>query len=166
MEDIYNKTIKEMKRIFHILLLLALIGAPMCDMYAQKKKTKDKIEMPEYPGGTSALQQFILSEVRYPTEARINGDMGEVLIGFTIDAQGALSGVRVLRSVSKALDEEAVRVVKKMRYWIPGKRNGRPVRAEMSIPINFKVVVENNKYINDDENSSKHSEEVIKELLH
>lgn len=155
-----------MKRILHLLLLFALLSTPMCDIYAQKKKTKDKIEMPEYPGGVVAMQEFILSEVRYPDEARINGDIGEVLVGFTIDSQGALSGVRVLKSVSKALDEEAVRVVKKMRYWTPGKRNGKPVRAEMSIPINFKVVVENNKYVNEEWDDSKKNKEILKELLH
>jgi TonB family protein len=65
---------------------------------------------------------------------------------------GYISGVRVVRSVSESLDAEAVRVVSKMRPWIPGKKNGRPVRAEMTIPINFKVVYEN-KYVNDSEDS-------------
>jgi TonB family protein len=65
---------------------------------------------------------------------------------------GYITGVRVVRSVSKALDAEAVRVVSKMPPWIPGKKNGRPVRAEMSIPINFKVEFRN-KYVGEEEGS-------------
>ena len=79
-----------------------------------------------------------------------NNEMGEVIVGFSIGIDGSVSSVRVLKSVSPSLDKEALRVVQGMRYWYPAKKNGRLVRAEMSIPINFKVVYEN-KYINDDQ---------------
>ena len=78
-----------------------------------------------------------------------NKESGEVLIAFSVGMDGYISGVRVVRSVSESLDAEAVRVVRKMPPWIPGKKNGRPVRAEMSIPINFKVKFEN-KYVDSD----------------
>lgn len=130
--------------------------------YAQNKK--DKIVMPEYPGGQAALRNFLLKELTYPEEARLNDEMGEVLIGFSVGMDGYISSVRVLKSVSPLLDAEAVRVVKMMKYWTPGSRNGMPVRAEMSIPINFKTVRGNNRYVGGDGDASGRAEEVMKGL--
>lgn len=141
-----------MKRFARVLLLILFMVAPAGNMYAQSKK--DKIVMPEYPGGQGALHKFLLKELRYPTEARINNEIGEVLVGFSVGMDGYVSGVRVLRSVSPSLDAEAVRVVKLTRYWSPGKRNGVPVRAEMSIPINFKTVREHDKFVDEDDDGS------------
>ena len=111
---------------------------------------KDEIIMPQYPGGEKALHEYILSELTYPVEAMLNNEVGEVIVGFSIGIDGSVSSVRVLKSVSPLLDKEALRVVKGMRYWYPAKKNGRLVRADMSIPINFKLIYEN-KYINDDQ---------------
>lgn len=121
--------------------------------------------MPEYPGGQAALHKFLLSELTYPEEARLNDEIGEVLIGFSVGMDGSVSGVRVLRSVSPSLDAEAVRVVKLMKYWSPGTRNGMPVRAEMSIPINFKAVKRSGKYINDDREGSDYTDEILKDIF-
>ena len=132
------------------MFLLAFSVMPACDSFAQKGK--DKIVMPQFPGGEAELHKFIMSELDYPLEARVNKESGEVLVAFSVGMDGYISGVRVVRSVSESLDAEAVRVVSKMRPWIPGKKNGRPVRAEMTIPINFKVIFEN-KYVNDSEDS-------------
>lgn len=133
---------------FLTIILFAIAMLHSSALCAQNRR--DEIVMPQYPGGERALHEYILSELTYPAEAMRNNEVGEVLIGFSVGMDGSVSGVRVLRSVSESLDAEAVRVVKKMRYWTPGKRNGRPVRAEMSIPINFKVV-HSNRYIDDDE---------------
>lgn len=129
------------------------------DSFAQK--SKDKIVMPEYPGGEAELRKFIAAELDYPLEARVNKESGEVLVAFSIGMDGYISGVRVVRSVSESLDAEAVRVVSKMPPWIPGKKNGRPVRAEMTIPINFKVSYEN-KYVNDRKDADKMKERRFK----
>ena len=110
--------------------------------------------MPQFPGGEAELHKFIISELQYPIEARVNKESGEVLVAFSVGMDGYISGVRVVRSVSESLDAEAVRVVSKMPSWIPGKKNGRPVRAEMTIPINFKVNYEN-KFIDDAEDREK-----------
>ena len=139
-----------MKNVIRLLFLLLFSVMPFSESHAQKKG--DKIVMPEYPGGESELHKFIISELQYPYEALVNKETGEVLIAFSVGMDGYISGVRVVRSVSESLDAEAVRVVSKMRPWIPGKKNGRPVRAEMTIPINFKVIFEN-KYVNDSEDS-------------
>ena len=146
-----------MKRIISFFLIL-LLSAPLCCTFAQEK---DKIVMPEYPGGQAALRKFLMSELKYPAEARAANEVGEVLVGFTVGMDGSISGVRVLKPVSPALNAEAVRVVQMMKYWRPGTRNGKPVRAEMTIPINFKTVIDNNKYLNDDDGSSKSRRDIF-----
>ena len=117
--------------------------------------------MPQVPGGETELRRFITSELDYPLEACVNKESGEVLVAFSIGMDGYISGVRVVRSVSESLDAEAVRVVSKMPPWIPGKKNGRPVRAEMTIPINFKVNYEN-KYVNDRNDADRMQERKFK----
>ena len=146
-----------MKRIISFFLIL-LLSAPLCCTFAQEK---DKIVMPEYPGGQAALRKFLMSELKYPAEARAANEVGEVIVGFTVGMDGSISGVRVLKPVSPALNAEAVRVVQMMKYWRPGTRNGKPVRAEMTIPINFKTVIDNNKYLNDDDGSSKSKRDIF-----
>lgn len=146
-----------MKRIISFFLIL-LLSAPLCCTFAQEK---DKIVMPEYPGGQAALRKFLISELKYPAEARAANEVGEVLVGFTVGMDGSISGVRVLKPVSPALNAEAARVVQMMKYWRPGTRNGKPVRAEMTIPINFKTVIDNNKYLNDDDGSSKSRRDIF-----
>ena len=130
-----------MKHIIPFLLLFVLAMAPVCSSSAQDNQ--DEIVMPQFPGGEAELHKYIISELEYPLDARLNNEKGEVLVAFSVGMDGYITGVRVVRSVSKSLDAEAVRVVSKMPPWIPGKKNGRPVRAEMSIPINFKVIYEN-----------------------
>ena len=139
-----------MKRVYYICMLLAVLLLCPYGISAQVKNTKDKIEQPEYPGGLNALYKFISSEVVYPSDAREKEETGEVLVGFTVGIDGHLTGIRVLKSVSESLDKEAIRVIEKTGYWYPGKKNGKPVRFEMSIPINFKMFMNSGKYINED----------------
>ena len=141
-----------MKHIIPFLLMFVLAVMPVCDSFAQG--AKDEIVMPQSPGGEAELHKYIISELEYPLEARLNNEKGEVLVAFSVGMDGYISGVRVVRSVSESLDAEAVRVVSKMRPWIPGKKNGRPVRAEMSIPINFKVIYEH-KFTDEDVKGKK-----------
>ena len=130
-----------MRNLIILIFLLAFSVMPVCDSFAQK--STDKVVMPQFPGGEAELHKYIISELEYPLDARLNNEKGEVLVAFSVGMDGYITGVRVVRSVSKSLDAEAVRVVSKMPPWIPGKKNGRAVRAEMSIPINFKVIYEN-----------------------
>ena len=142
-----------MKKIIPTFIFIMLASISAGNVWAQDKK--DIIVMPEYPGGETALYKFILKELMYPAEAMNANETGEVLIGFSVGMDGYVSGVRVLKSVSPSLDAEAVRVVSMMKYWKPGTRNGKPVRAEMSIPINFKTIKEHGKYIDDDDNGAR-----------
>ena len=141
-----------MKYIIPFIFLVVFSVIPVSESYAQK--SKDKIEMPQFPGGEAELHKYIISELQYPLEARINKESGEVLVAFSVGMDGYISGVRVVRSVSESLDAEALRVVSKMPVWIPGKKNGRTVRAEMSIPIKFSVNYEN-KFVDDDNDAEK-----------
>jgi TonB family protein len=141
-----------MKYIISFIFLLVFSIMPVSESFAQKGK--DKVVMPQFPGGEAELHKFIISELQYPIEARVNKESGEVMVAFSVGMDGYISGVRVVRSVSESLDAEAVRVVGKMPSWIPGKKNGRPVRAEMTIPINFRVNYEN-KFIDDAEDREK-----------
>ena len=96
-------------------------------------------KMPSFPGGNGAMMQFIQSNVNYPAAARENGIQGRVQIGFIVEHDGSISDVRVVRSVDPALDMEAVRVVKRMPRWEPGKQNGQPVRVKYTVPVLFRL---------------------------
>lgn len=154
-----------MKNLFkHLFLAIIFIIAPSCSAFSQNK---DVIVMPEFPGGHEAMQEYLLSAMRYPLEAKMNDEMGEVLIGFSVGIDGSIGGVRVLRSVSESLDKEAVRVVQSMPKWKPGSRNGKLVRAELSIPINFAIVrdILDGDNIDTDEKSLKKLDEKRRKKL-
>ena len=130
-----------MKRLLPYLLLLIFSIAPFHGSFAQKnkKKTKDEIVMPKFPGGESELHKFIISELQYPFEARMNRESGEVLVAFSVGMDGYITGVRVVRSVSKALDAEAVRVVSNSPKWKPGRMNGQKGRTSVTVPVEFRL---------------------------
>lgn len=94
-------------------------------------------QMPEFPGGESALQNYLRSSVKYPKIALENGIQGKVYISFVVDTNGGISNVKVTRGIDTALDKEAMRVIKAMPKWIPGKQNGQAVRVSFTLPINF-----------------------------
>ena len=129
----------------HLLFLFLFAVMPVSESFAQK--TKDKIVMPEFPGGESALHKYILAELKDFCDERSYKESGEVHVAFFVGIDGSISGVRVVRSVSEELDAAAVRVISKMPRWKPATKNGYPVRADMTIPINFKVVYENRHLI-------------------
>lgn len=97
-------------------------------------------EMPEFPGGERALVSFLVSSVKYPVVAQENGVQGTVTVNFVIERDGSVSDVGILRGVDPALDKEALRVVKTLPRWKPGKQRGRPVRVSYRVPIAFKLV--------------------------
>ena len=96
-------------------------------------------EMPSFTGGQNALMQFLANNVKYPTVAFENGVQGRVLVGFIVDRDGSLSNVKVERSVDPSLDKEAVRVVKAMPKWQPGKQKGSAIRVKFTVPIVFRM---------------------------
>lgn len=109
---------------------------------AEKEEEKPFVsveQMPAFPGGNEELMRFISSNLRYPTIAAENGIEGRVIIRFVVGRDGAVSDVQVARGLDASCDREAVRVVKSMPKWIPGKQNGRAVPVYYTLPILFKL---------------------------
>ena len=92
---------------------------------------------PSFPGGDAALLQWIANNTEYPPIAKEYGITGRVFVKFTVEKNGSVSNVRVARSVDKQLDKEAVRVVSLLPRFNPGMQNGRLVRVNYIVPINF-----------------------------
>lgn len=95
--------------------------------------------MPEYPGGMSAMVEFLSKNVKYPKDAAKQKVEGRVLVWFVVETDGSLTDVKVAKKVFPSLDAEAVRVVKTMPKWTPGKHNDQPVRVRFALPIVFKA---------------------------
>ena len=96
-------------------------------------------EMPKFPGGEQAMFKFISENVKYPQEAKDKNISGRVFVNFVVEKDGSVDEVKVLRSIGGGCDEEAVRVVKSMPKWTPGKQKGKPVRVSYIIPFVFKL---------------------------
>ena len=94
-------------------------------------------QMPEFPGGEKAMLRFISKNVVYPQIAVENDVQGVVVVNFVVDIDGSITQVKILSSVSKDCDDEAVRVIKSMPKWKAGKQGGRNVRVYYSVPIRF-----------------------------
>ena len=96
--------------------------------------------MPEFPGGTEALIKFLQDNVTYPQIAKENNIEGRVLCQFVVEKDGTITDIQVVRSGGDAsLDKEAVRVLRLMPKWKPGKQQGKPVRVKYTVPVNFKL---------------------------
>ena len=93
--------------------------------------------MPSFPGGMGELMKFLGQNINYPTLAKESGIQGRVFINFVVEPNGSISNVKVLRGIGGGCDEEAVRVVKSMPKWSPGKQRGKPVRVSYNLPVKF-----------------------------
>ena len=96
-------------------------------------------EMPEFPGGNAELMKFLAKYIKYPAEAKQNGEQGRVIVSFVVGKDGKLRDVEVKKSISPALDAEAVRVIKAMPTWKPGRQRGMAVDCKYNIPISFSL---------------------------
>jgi protein TonB len=96
-------------------------------------------EMPSFPGGEAERNKFLATNIVYPQQATENGIQGTVYVSFVVDSKGNVTDVKVLRGIGGGCDEEAVRVVKMMPQWHPGKQNGKQVRVLFNMPIYFKL---------------------------
>ena len=96
-------------------------------------------EMPKYPGGQDALIKYMMTNVKYPENARKNGVQGTVFITFVVEKDGKVTQAKVLRGVDEELDKEALRVVQEMPKWNPGKEKGNAVRVQFNLPVAFKL---------------------------
>lgn len=106
----------------------------------EETKVFDVVEvMPSFPGGQSALFEWLSKNIKYPVVAEENGVQGRVIVTFVVERNGSITDVQVVKSVDPSLDKEAVRVVKAMPHWIPGKQNGSAVRVKFTVPVTFRL---------------------------
>lgn len=94
---------------------------------------------PEFPGGLEALMKYLQQNIKYPQLARENNIQGRVYVTFVVERDGSVTGVRVMRDIGGGCGQEAVRVVKAMPKWTPGKQRGKAVRVQYNLPVNFSL---------------------------
>ena len=141
-----------MKKIWIVYLLVGLLSCttataqetiipyrPGCGPVDEEKVYDVVEQMPSFPGGTAAMMEFIKRTKVYPVSALKQNIQGRVIITFIVEKDGSLTKAKVVKSVYPALDKEALRVVKKMPKWMPGKQNGNAVRVKYALPITFRL---------------------------
>ena len=96
-------------------------------------------QQPEFPGGEAALMNYIKKNLKYPAFAAENGIQGRVTLSFTVEKDGSIANIEVMRSPAEELSKEAIRVVQSMPKWKPGKQRGKPVRVKYMLPVTFRL---------------------------
>lgn len=123
-----------------ILKVKEVIAEPEPPKHEEENKVFDIVEQqPLFPGGPAALMKYLSENTKYPVVAQENGVQGRVTVQFVVEKDGSISDVHVLRGVDPSLDKEAVRVVKSMPRWTPGKQNGITVRVNYRVPVLFRL---------------------------
>ena len=116
------------------------VEPPVKEKIIEDKKVYDLLdiqEQPSYPGGDAMWMNFLVQNIEYPILARESGISGTVYLKFVIEPDGTISNISIQRGIGGGCDEEAIRVVKKLANWNPGKQNGNPVRVWLTLPIKF-----------------------------
>lgn len=132
-------------RLLTAMSVLAILLMVNTNAMAQSKKiANDKVlekaeVMPQFPGGNQAMMKFVSENVQYPEEAKEKEISGRVLVGFIVEKDGSVNEVKIVRGIGGGCDEEAVRVVKAMPKWKPGKQDGKTVRVSYTMPFFFKM---------------------------
>lgn len=122
-------------------------GQDIADLEENTKLTEETFEKPfevveqppAFPGGMAELMKYLSKNIKYPTIAQENGIKGRVILRFVVSPTGDISEVQVLKGVDPSLDKEAIRVVKSMPRWIPGKQQGRAVPVYYTLPVTFQL---------------------------
>lgn len=96
-------------------------------------------QMPYFPGGGPEMIKFIRENIQYPASAKEYGIQGRVILRFVVTETGTIENITVLRSLDPACDKEAIRLLKSMPKWIPGKQNGENVSVYYTLPIVFRL---------------------------
>lgn len=97
------------------------------------------VEMPDFPGGQSALMEYLAKNIKYPATAHENGKQGRVIVSFVVKKDGSISDTKVVRGVDPYLDKEAERVITAMPNWKPGKQRGQAVNVRFTVPVTFRL---------------------------
>lgn len=124
-----------MKTILTLFLLLPFL------LFSQEETDTTIVEVldveAEFPGGVSAMKNFLAKNVNYPEKSMWKGEQGRVFVEFVVEKDGSISQVKILKGAHRRLNKEAKRVVKIMPNWSPGEWKGNIVRTRCRIPINF-----------------------------
>ena len=133
-----------MKKLFLMSMMavffLSTVSAQKTVVSQKNQKVYDVVEqMPEFPGGMPALIAFLQNNVKYPADAEKQKVEGKVMVSFVVETDGSISDVKVMKKVFPSLDAEAIRVVKAMPHWTPGKQKGKVVRVHFSLPIAYRL---------------------------
>ena len=96
-------------------------------------------QMPEFPGGMEKLMDYLSKNIKYPSIAQENNIQGRVIVEFVVNKDGSIVEPKVMRSVDTSLDNEAMRVIKSMPKWNPGKQRGKAVRVRYTVPVLFRL---------------------------
>jgi len=94
-------------------------------------------QMPQFPGGEKEMMKFIRNNLKYPSIAQENGISGTVIVNFVVDREGKISLIKIIRGIGGGCDEEAIRVLKKMPAWNPGKQGGKAVLVSFTMPVKY-----------------------------
>lgn len=94
---------------------------------------------PEFPGGLEALYEYLAKNIQYPTIAKENNITGKVYVTFVVEKDGSIANPRILRDIGGGCGQEAIRVVKSMPKWTPGKQRGKAVRVQFNLPVSFNL---------------------------
>ena len=128
-----------MKRTISIFMAIGLMLFSVAAFAQQEQAIKAPDVMPEYPGGTKALFEFISRHLQYPAKAAQKEIEGKVVLQFVVTTTGEVSDVKVLKSVDEDIDAEAVRVCKLLTGFKPGMVDGKPVNVLYALPISFSL---------------------------
>ena len=147
---IYEKNGEERVKLFmseakdldplNILIVLGDDEKAQANLPANNNSILDVVEeMPEFPGGQTALMQFFSQNIKYPADAKKRGIHGRVIVQYVVEKDGTISGTRIVRSIDAELDAEAIRVVNSMPKWAPGKHKGQVMRVKYTVPVAFRL---------------------------
>lgn len=128
-----------MKKLFLIVFFMAFVSV---NAYSQSKEQDDAVysmvsEQPSFPEGMQKMMKFISENRKYPAEAKAKDIHGKVIVAFVVERDGSLSDVKIRRGIGYGCDEEAIRLIKSMPKWTPGKQNGKAVRVSFMLPVTF-----------------------------
>ena len=123
---------------------IVVVGYPGEDTDVPAATAEDQVfmvveQMPQFPGGQEALMKFLAQNLKYPEEARKAAIQGRVIASFVVRKDGSLTDIEVVRGVNPSLDDEAVRVIKSMPKWEPGKQRGQAVSVKYTVPVTFRL---------------------------
>ncbi len=141
----YSQTICQTLR--HYAFALPVVVSLLCALKATAQddppvgnEVFTVVEQPPSPqGGFAGLSDYLSKNLRYPAEAQKNRTEGKVFVTFIVTADGRIARVNVLKGIGNGCDEEAIRVIKQMPAWTPGRQAGKPVDVVFNLPINFSL---------------------------